>query len=87
MEEKVILITTKAELRNTLHELLSEKQFVNAEPNFEEDRLSRFQASRLAGISLPTFQKRVNEGFFRVHGSGRKKFFLRSEIIKALKNV
>ncbi len=87
MEEKVVLITTKAELRNTLHELLSKKQFVNAEPDFEEDRLSRFHASKLVGISLPTFQKRVKEGLFRAHGSGRKKFFLRSEIINALKNM
>ncbi len=86
MDEKLILITSRSELKNTLRELFSEKDFINVKPDFEHEKLSRAQAIKLAGLSLPTFAKRIKEGIFKEHGHGRKKFFMKSEIIEALKN-
>ena len=87
MEEKIILITTKKELKSTLQELLSDKQFIKPESNFSDDKLSLTKAAKLAGMSIPTFTGRVKKGIFVKHGSGRKIFFLKSEIIEALKNI
>lgn len=56
------------------------------EPDLRSERLNRTQAAKLADMSLPTFRRRIKAGVFKVHGSGGKEFFLRSEIINALKN-
>jgi excisionase family DNA binding protein len=56
------------------------------EPEFTRDRLTRTQAAKLAGVSLPTFAKLIKNGTFPEHGFGtRNKFYLRSEIIEALR--
>jgi len=85
MKEMIIFITDKAELKNTLRELLSEKDFVRKEPEFEKERINRAKAEKLANVSPPTFKKMINKGIVKEHGFGRKKFFLKSELIEALK--
>jgi len=87
MNEMLILITNKAELKNTLRELLSEKDFVGKEPEFEKERINRTKAEKLANVSPPTFKKMIDKGIVKEHGFGRKKFFLKSELIEALKRV
>ena len=72
------------ELREIIREEMS--SFQPLEPDITRDRLTRAQAAKLAGVSLPTFAKMIKSKMFSSHGFGRNKFFLRSEIIKALKN-
>jgi hypothetical protein len=84
--ERVIIATDK----NTLREVLSEMFFQNSEskplPDFEKDRLSKDKAAKLAGISIPTLSKQVAQGKFKEYSLGRRKYFLKSEIIESLRN-
>ena len=86
MEDKqVIIATTESQLENVLSRLIK-KITVNKEPEFSDERLTREQAAKLADMSLPTLNKRVKKGIFKIHGTQRKQFLLKSEIIEALKN-
>ena len=88
MEKPIIYITDESALErlleSVLRKALDEKSSSN--PAFEEDKLSITKAAKFAGMSIPTFNKRVSDGIFPKHGTGRKIFFLKSEIIEALKN-
>lgn len=85
MEEQIILITTKEQLKQILKELITEKEFIRSEFDIKNDRINRTEAAKLAEVSLPTFSKMVKAGLFPQHGWGRNKFFLKNEIITALK--
>ncbi len=54
--------------------------------SFEQERLTKKQAAKFAGMSIATIRRRVKEGIFKEHGTGRKTFLLKSEIIESLKN-
>ncbi|WP_423129725.1 helix-turn-helix domain-containing protein [Gaoshiqia sp. Z1-71] len=54
--------------------------------SFEQERLSKVQAAKFTGMSIPTLRRRVKQGIFKEHGTGRKTFFLKSEIIASLRN-
>lgn len=83
MKEKLIYIADEDTLKNAIREVLSENSEVKTE--FKEDNLSINAAAKFANMSIPTFNKRVKEGKFKRYGSGRKIFFLKSELIEALK--
>jgi predicted DNA-binding transcriptional regulator AlpA len=87
--EKVMILATPAEIAEGLRIFLSEnsKQKQNDLPEFENDRITKAQAAKLAGISIPTLSKMVREGKFKEYSLGqRRKYFLKSEIIEALRN-
>lgn len=80
--EKVILITTKSELKELFAELLGLQN--SSEAEFSNDKLLRTEAAQFVGVSVPTLKKMIDVGIIKEHGLGRKKFFLKSEIIKGL---
>jgi len=83
MNDESIVILKARELREILREELRANR--PQEADITRDRLTRTQAAKLAGVSLPTFAKLVKNGTFPEHGFGpRNKFYLRSEIIEAL---
>ncbi len=85
MEEKqVIIITTESQLENTLMGVIRR---INKKPevNFENEKLSRKAAAKLAGVSLPTLGKMIKAQIFPIHGFGRKQFLLREEVIEGLR--
>ncbi len=84
MEEKIVYITSKEDLKESIREVLTERNYTEPEPEFAKERLTRTEAAKLVGVSLPTFAKLVKVGKFREHGFNRKKFYLKSEIIAAL---
>lgn len=86
MEKQLIIITSEKELRETFEKMISEKGKSKTTTDFNEDRLTWNQAAKFANMSIPTLRRRVKDGLFKVHGSGRKNFLLKSEIIEALKN-
>jgi predicted HTH domain antitoxin len=53
----------------------------------EEDKISKTKAAKFIGVSIPTLNKLVNDGKFKQHSLGHKKYFLKSELIGALKDV
>jgi hypothetical protein len=81
--KQIIIITTQEDLKQALAEALKEHQ-PKLELDFIEEKLSRVEASKFAEISLPTLAKWVSKGIFTLHGQGRKKYFIKSEIIAAL---
>jgi hypothetical protein len=88
MEKQIIIITDEQTLERTIESALRKnlegKNSLN--PDFEQDKLTLTKAARLSNMSIPTFNNRVKDGIFKKHGTGRKIFFLKSEIIEALKN-
>lgn len=84
MNDESIVILKARELREIIREELRGHR--PQEPDITRDRINRTQAAKLAGVSLPTFAKLVKNGTFPEHGFGtRNKFYLRSEIIEALR--
>lgn len=84
-----MILSTPAEIAEGLRIFLSENssQKQNNLPDIEKDRLSKNEAAKLAGISIPTLSKMVREGKFKEYSLGqRRKYFLKSEIIEALRN-
>lgn len=88
MKNQIIYITDEKTLERTLESILRKKldEIGNSTQDFEEDKLSLTRAAKFAGMSIPTFNNRVKDGVFKKHGTGRKIFFFKSEIIEALKN-
>ncbi len=87
MENNVIIVTDAETLGKEIESAI--KRVFNGESpkeKFEDDKMSISEASKFVNMSKPTFLKRVNENTFKRHGSGRKTFFLKSELIQALTN-
>ena len=87
MKEKVLIISGgKDEIKTALKELLEEKENQQNCTDFESEKLTFSKAAALVDMCHPTFRARVNEGIFKKYGSGRKFFFLKSEVLEALRN-
>ena len=82
--ERVLIATDRNTLKAVLNEMFFEKTNATL-PDFEKDRLSKTQAAKLAGISIPTLSRQVSNGKFKEYSLGRRKYFLRSEIIDSLR--
>lgn len=92
--ENLLIITTKNELKELLLEILIDtrapfsqdfNRLGKAFPDIEKDKISKVQASKLIGITIPTLNKLSKKGQFRQYSLGRRKYFLRSEVITALR--
>ena len=93
--ENLLIITTKKELKEILLEILIEtdvpfsqdfKRLGKAFPEIEKDKISKLQTAKIAGITIPTLNKLVAKGKFTQYSLGRRRYFLRSEVITALRN-
>ena len=85
MKKEIYYITSKKELKESIREVLTEESEKNPQPDFENEKLTRNEAAKLAGVSLPTLTKMIKKGMFPLHGLGRKQFLLRNELIAGLK--
>lgn len=59
------------------------------EPKPETDltgRMDRRQAAKFLAVSYQTMQNWTKAGKLQEHGIGRKKFYLRNELIEVIKN-
>lgn len=83
--EKLLFITTRDELKQILSEILLEiqKPQINADVS---NRLTRRQASRFLDISYQTMYNWTRSGIVKEHGAGKKKFYLRSELMEVIRN-
>ena len=84
--ERVIIATDKKTIKEVLNEIFNNKSEQNELPDFEGDRISKPQAAKLAGISIPTLDRQIKLGKFNQHNVGKRCFFLKSEVIEALRN-
>ena len=84
--KEVMILSTPSEIAEGLKMFLAEYQKLNLEPSFEKEKMSVAQASRYIDISYPTLLKWITQGKIRVHGKGRTRFVLRSELVTDYKN-
>ena len=81
---QVIIATDRQTLIEVLNEMLFKKSDEKALPEFEKNKISKLQAAKLAGITIPTLNKLTKKGKFRQYNLGRRKYFLKSEMIEAM---
>lgn len=84
--ERVIIAIDRKTLLEVLTEVMNQNVGSKKLPEFQSDRLSKPQAAKLIGISIPTLDKRIKEGKFKQYNVGVHKYFLKSEIIESLTN-
>ncbi len=85
MSEKVLLLTTREDLIDVIREVVKDNNM--APPlDFAKDRRTRYEAAKFCRISLTTLDNHTKTGIFKRHGTGRKVFYLESELVKSLKN-
>lgn len=88
MEDKaLIIITTESQFESKLENIFEKllRKQLTAPEDFSKEKLTRKQVCELAEISMPTMSRRVADGIFTPRGQGRKQWFMRTEVIAALK--
>lgn len=89
MNKNTIVITGSAdEIAVGLQKLIdANSRKKSPTEDFEKERLTRSQVLKLLDVSFPTLKKYIDSGLIPAHGTGKKKFFFRSEIIEAVRNM
>ena len=85
--KEIMILSTASEIAEGLKMFLAEYQKPNFEPSFEKEKMSVAQASKFIEVSYTTLLKWITKGKIRVHGQGRTRFVLRSELITDFKNT
>lgn len=76
-----------AMLQVAITDAIGEKTDAVKLPSFEEDRMSKPEAMKFAGLkSMMTLNKLIRIGKFKQYSVGHRKFLLKSEMIESLKN-
>ena len=83
--ERLLIVTDRKMLKDILVEVLNQMNETKIHPAFESDRLSKALAAKLAGITIPTLNKLIRSGKFKQYNLGKRKYFLKSEMIEALR--
>jgi len=84
--ERIILISTREELLETIREALRESTDKKTVDFDISEKKNRRDAAKFLGISYQTACNWTKAGIIKEHGQGRKKFYLRPELIEAMKN-
>ncbi len=87
--ENVVIVTDRRTIQSIFEDILRKNlNQKNIDPSieFENDRISKTEACKLAGRSQPTFDKLVKKGKFKRYNLGTRCYFLKSEVIEALRN-
>jgi hypothetical protein len=83
--EKQFVIMSKAELRSALTEIFESVPTPATHNWVAEEKMDRRKTSEFLAVSYQTVHNWVKAGAIKEHGIGRKKFYLRSELIEAMK--
>ncbi len=59
----------------------------NPEPDFKNEKMTVGQGAHFIDVSYPTLCNWINDGKVPIHGKGRTRFLLKSELIEAYKNL
>jgi excisionase family DNA binding protein len=82
-DQTILIVTNPKDLADTIEKAMANRQAEKPEPQFNE-RMTRAEAARFAGVSYLTFGKWIHAGLIPEHGVGKKRFFYRQEVINAL---
>lgn len=89
MEKENVIIVTDQKTIELVVENAVKRANQEKETNltdFEKDRCSKPEGAKLAGLSIPSFDKQIKLGKFKQYNLGARVYFLRSEIIESLRN-
>lgn len=85
--EKVFIATDRKTLFEVLSEVMTQKDESKKQPDFDiSEKKNRREAAKFLGISYQSACNWTKSGILKEHGQGRKKFFLRSELIDVMNN-
>ena len=77
------------ELKEGFREIIREELRANRsnEPDMSPgERLTRRQAAKFLEVSYQTMYHWTRDGILKEHGAGKKKFYLKSELIEVIKS-
>lgn len=85
-EDEQIAITKIGVLRRIIREEVRAATHKEAKENEFAERMTRKEAARFLGLQYNTVYHWVKKGIIKEHGRGRKKYFLKQELIQAMEN-
>jgi len=85
-EDEAIAITKVGILRRIIREEVRAATQKEAKEDEFAERMTRKEAARFLGLQYNTMYHWVRKGIIKEHGQGRKKYFLKSELIRAMEN-
>ena len=85
--EKSLSVKIKKELKETLLEIFRDSAPVAPQDLKPEEKMDRRKAAKFLGVSYQTMYNWTKSGVLKENGHGRKKYYLRPELIEAMKNI
>ncbi len=84
----IIITGTASEIVDALKKFVNEATPPKPEGHeFKTQKMTVSEASQFIEVSYVTINKWIKEGKIPIHGKGRKRFVLKSELIEAYKNM
>ena len=86
--EKVMIFSTAEEIAKGIQKILDDHLATKPKQlSFENEKLTVGEGCKYIDVSYMTLCKWINLGKVPVHGTGRTRFLLRSELIEAYKKI
>lgn len=85
--DKVLILSTPLEIAQGLSIILEKYHNDQPDDDFKNQKLSAIEAANYLGISYQTFNRWVRENRIVAYGSGKTRFFIKSELVEAYKNM
>lgn len=82
-----MILSTAEEIAAGLKIILNEHSENTPKPSFEAEKMTVGEAAKYIDVSYPTLCKWINQEKIPVHGTGRTRFLMRSELIEAYKLI
>jgi len=82
-----MILSTPAEIAEGLKKFMEETKQETPKPDFKTEKMTIAQASQFIDVHYSTLSKWIREEKIPIHGKGRKRFVLKSELIEAYKNM
>ncbi|MCL6103941.1 MAG: helix-turn-helix domain-containing protein [Bacteroidetes bacterium] len=78
-------VIEKQELKEAFKEFAKEAEAeAKTNPVEQSERMNRYEAAKFLDVSYPTMHLWTKKGTLKEHGQGRKKFYLRKELIELM---
>lgn len=82
-----MILSTPEEIAQGLRKFLNEYHPAQKQVDFKTEKMTVAEASLFIDVSYPTLCKWINDGEIPVHGKGRTRFLLKSELIESYKQL
>lgn len=83
---KLIFVTDEQLLRKVIREEIAGAKKEPIQATDLSEKMDRRKAAKFLSVSYQTMYNWTKEGLIKEHGQGRKKFYLRHELIASMQN-